>query len=344
VPCLDETLKTVLKYGLVCFVTFMVASYFLAEILGLVIFFFTPEGLEVSSKNLQLFLYVTGVTWLTPIWVNVALFFVVCSFLYLLCFLAAWSFPKAFHKLVTKPTGQPLRVFFKNYLFSFPALTSLLFVMVLAVEAVAEMFRFPSGPPPSYEAVKGLEQLVHLAYSPIIEEVGFRLIPIGTYLFLFTLAVGRTTVNSRAQLLKNAVTAFFFPDKAKQAVHANNVCEHGFWKGISVGEWGFVAFTSVWFGYTHLLYGWQPGKLVTASMCGVALGLTYLVYGIHAPILLHWWFNYYLNVYSYAHLLAEGFPWTLVQNVILSATVFAGALGWIWITYYEVMQRREVKG
>jgi len=322
----------------------MGVSYFLAGILGPIIFFLTPEGLEISSKSLQLFFYVTGAAWLTPIWINVAYFFILCWLIYILCFLAAWFFPKAFHKLVTKPKKNSLREFFKNYFFSLPVFTSLLFVMVLAVEVIGNLFHFPSGPPPSYESVEGLEQLVHLTYSPIVEEIGFRVIPIGTYVFFFTLFIGRNVMDSKTRLLKTAVTAFFSPDKAKQAVQVNNVCEFGFWKGINMMDWGFVALTSLWFGYTHLLYGWQLGKLVTASMCGVALALTYLVYGIHAPILLHWWFNYYLNVYSYANSLIGNFPWILLQNTILSATVFAGVLGWIWIIYYKVVKPRKTEG
>lgn len=338
VPCLDETLKSASKYSLACFVIFMVASYFLATILGPLLFFFTPEGLEICGGSLQLFFLVSGVRWVTPIRVNIGLFFLFCWVLYLFCFFAAWSFHKGFHRVVASPMKLSLRDLFKNYLFSLPLFVSLLFVMVLAAEAIQNMLRFPSGPPPAYENLKGLEPLVYLAYSPIIEEVGFRFIPIGTYLFVFTLIVGRG-MESRLQLLKTAITSLFLPDRAKQKLRVRNVHESSFWNGINLGEWVFVAFTSVWFGYTHYLYGWQPGKILTASMCGVALALVYLVYGIHASILLHWWFNYYLNVYSHAHLILKSVPWPLIQSVIFSLTVLAGAFGWMWMVYYKVLRQ-----
>jgi membrane protease YdiL (CAAX protease family) len=103
------------------------------------------------------------------------------------------------------------------------------------------------------------------------------------------------------------VTAPLFPEKAKNMVGAKTVGEHGFRAGISLSEWGMVIFTSIIFGLGHFLLGggWEIGKTTSATLAGLILALSYLAYGAQASIIIHWFFNAYMETYF---LLAEIYP------------------------------------
>ena len=47
------------------------------------------------------------------------------------------------------------------------------------------------------------------------------------------------------------------------------------------------------------MYGgeWQLGKITTASLAGITLGIIYIKFGLFSAILIHWLFNYYTTIY-----------------------------------------------
>jgi hypothetical protein len=63
-----------------------------------------------------------------------------------------------------------------------------------------------------------------------------------------------------------------------------------------------LVISSVAFGAAHYLAGggWDIGKISTAALAGFAMGLVYLRYGAYAPILLHWFFDYYFGAFDLA--------------------------------------------
>jgi len=61
----------------------------------------------------------------------------------------------------------------------------------------------------------------------------------------------------------------------------------------------------------------------------LVFALVYLIYGVYAPILLHWFFNYYLQVYFMA---VDVYPViTSFYTLILLVTLTLGVAGWIMI-------------
>jgi hypothetical protein len=82
----------------------------------------------------------------------------------------------------------------------------------------------------------------------------------------------------------------------------NTIRSNGFRYGISRFEWLLLGVSSAAFGAVHFLAGggWQIGKISTAFMSGMVLGITYLMYGAYAPVLLHWFFNVYLGSFNLA--------------------------------------------
>ncbi len=92
--------------------------------------------------------------------------------------------------------------------------------------------------------------------------------------------------------------SFLSPDSAKTKARLPTVERAGL-KNIHWIEWSFVLATSVAFGLAHILSpgtSWDLGKAVTAGISGFALAVVFLSYGAYAAILLHWFFDFYLEI------------------------------------------------
>jgi len=242
-----------------------------------------------------------------------------------------------------------MKKLFDNCLFAMPIINSMMLVAVLAIQSLQEAGGFPTGEPSFPENL--FQFFFEASWHALFEEVGFRVIPIGAFLIIYLFWVGRGNVTtlSWGQRLKLFFMAPLFPDKAKKMVGVRTVSDFGVRGGISLGEWVMIFFTSITFGLAHYLGGgWEVGKITSASVMGLAMGLTYLLYGVQAPILLHWFVNYY----SYAYYLAsELYPFMLVISILIlgvpiSITTILGWLGWLAVLIlglrrmFRVLQKR----
>ena len=139
----------------------------------------------------------------------------------------------------------------------------------------------------------------------------------------------KATQSSFAKKVKLFFMAIVFPDRAKRMVDAKTVEEHGILRGISLGEWGMVAFTTVIFGLAHFDPGvsWEIGKITSAAFSGLVIALCYLVYGAHAAIIMHWFFNVYIDTYQ---IVSEIYPIVspFVYTIWLLSLIL-GLLGWL---------------
>jgi len=205
----------------------------------------------------------------------------------------------------------------------------MMLIAVIAIHSFQEAHGVPTGDIPLPQ--NRFEALFELSYAALIEEIGFRVTPIGAFLIIYLFWVGRkkAVTLSWGQHLKLFLTAPLYPEKAKKMVGAGTVGDFGVRGGISLGEWVMVLFTSIIFGLAHYLFGggWDIGKITSASVVGLAMGLTYLFYGVQAPILLHWFFNYYNYAYYFASELYVSVFITFI--LIESVTIILGILGWL---------------
>ncbi|MGD8505796.1 MAG: hypothetical protein PVF15_03940 [Candidatus Bathyarchaeota archaeon] len=304
-----------------------VASYILAMLLGLEMFLFTLEGYAVSMRALHLpillFLLI-GVE--TPTVFNLGLVFLFLWSVYILCFIVAWLWREGFHKVVGNAFSRPVSQLFRNFLFVLPVIASMLLLTVLAIHFFQESaLGVPTGEPPLPK--NPFETFFLLAYSPLIEEIGFRLSPIGLFLIIHAFWTARKVVAqlSSKQLLKLLLAAPIYPEEAKKMVGLKNIDADGF-GGISIGEWIVVLATSIVFGLAHLLGGsWEVGKVTSTFLAGLVFGLAYLAYGFQAPVLLHWYTNYYFYTYGLA---TDLYPGTFSIEVLISfLTIIVGLLG-----------------
>ena len=320
--------KTLFLTLLILAVLLVVASYLLVLFMGYEFIFFTSEGLTLSMRtvNFPVFLFLNLFGFYTPE-LLVGAVFALIWILYVLCFMVAWNWRESFHYVVRKSFSRPFRSLFNNFLFIMPLLSCMLLTAVWAIISSQESVGIPTGQPSWPTGTPLQEIFLNLAYAPVAEELGFRLIPMGLFMILYVLLAERRVVGGGFKLL---VTALFYPEGAKRMAGLRNVAEHGIWRGISVGEWTMILATSVIFAYAHVIspIGWEVGKFTSVFVQGFFFALTYLAYGFEAPILLHWFFNYYLFFFD-PDVVAKFFPSTdPVFSLIELLLLGLGALGW----------------
>ncbi len=115
-----------------------------------------------------------------------------------------------------------------------------------------------------------------LIYAPFVEEMGFRIIPLGI-LSALIFAYRKNLSSGR-----DALYAFFMPGMFRKKT------------GARMGwlEWTFIFLTSAMFGYAHAAFGaWGWGKIITAAIAGFFLALGFMEFGFFVDIPMHWFFN-----------------------------------------------------
>jgi hypothetical protein len=282
--------------------------------------FFTPVGLEFGLGSTLPFVH-----------------YLLIWGIFVLCFIAAWEFRKSFGEVVSKAFRNPMVKLFDNWLFAMPMVASALFFVVSSIIDLQNLVNVPTGsiPAPRTDA-ETFELYLNLARAPVIEELAFRVIPIGILVLTQSLLIrggGDGNSKSGKQGPKMFLLSFLFPDKAKGIVGIENVQTKGVVSGISKEEWLILLFTSLVFAAAHLAsgVGWQFGKITSTFVQGFVFGIVFLAYGIHAPILLHWFFNYYFYTFElgnyYLSLNLALFSW------IETVTLWLGAVFTVVFTF-----------
>jgi len=322
-------IKLAFTVALIIIVLLLVSSYFLAMFLGPALLF-SPDGLTVTNQDryLPILLFMI-IGFYTPVSLNIGLVFLFLCSVFAICFIAAWKFRESFHGVIEKGFSRSIEKLFNNFLFAMPIITSMVLVAVIAIHSFQETHGVPTGNIPLPQ--NRFEAFFEVSYAALIEEIGFRVTPIGAFLIIYLFRVRRknAVTLSLGQRLKLFLMAPLYPEKAKKMVGVNTVSDFGVRGGISLGEWVMVFFTSIVFGLAHYLSGggWEIGKVTSASMVGLAMGLTYLLYGVQAPMLLHWFFNYYNYAYYIASELSTFM--FIIFLLIYSVTIILGILGWL---------------
>lgn len=337
---LGEYSKPVFLGILVAAVLFLISSYFFSMLSGLAAFFFTEGGTSVGLiplRRLPIWLLYLPIE--IPIQANIGTVFLSIWVIFAVCFVAAWQLREELHHVLKNALSHPTKKLFSNCLFALPVVASMTLVTVIGIQSIQETSGIPTGQPSLPE--DPFQAFFQLSYAALVEEIGFRISPIGAFLIVYLLVVGRHQLAtfSRVQRLKLSVLALLIPDRAKKRLAGvKSVGEFGVIGGISVGEWVMVILTAAIFGLAHYVYGggWQIGKITSAAAVGVALALTYLLYGVQAPVLLHWFFNYYFTSFELA--------WSLcpkvfsVYLVIWSVTIAVGIGGWVALAILAIQK------
>jgi len=324
-----DALKLFAKLFLIITVLITVFLYLLAIVLGPTLFYFTPQGLNTSMLHLQaLPVWFFNKTVFIPLGLDVGVIFSFLWTVFAVSFVVAWKLRENFHRVIRESIARPMEKLFSSCLFAMPIINSMTLITVVAIQSLQEVGGIPTGTSPLLG--EPFLDFFELSYAAVVEEVCFRLIPIGAFLIIYLFVTKKKVATfSLRQKMKLFFTAILFPDRAKRMVGAKTVDEYGVRSGISLGEWGMVIVTSIIFGLAHFNPGvsWEIGKIAPAAIAGLVIGLSYLVYGAQASIIMHWFFNVYTDT---CILFSELYPIVLpFVNTILVITFILGTLGWL---------------
>ena len=172
-----------------------------------------------------------------------------------------------------------------------------LYVASVAILLLENIFRVQVGNPIS---TSSQIDFLDLIYAPFVEELGFRIIPLGILVFAEALLVLNSGKYSGSPLEPGMggllIGAFIFPGKLRRRL------------GIRMGraEWAGIILTAALFGYAHYFFGeWDIGKISQAAFVGIFFAIGFLEFGPFVDILMHWFFNGY---FTFVEFLTGGVP------------------------------------
>ena len=236
----------------------------------------------------------------TPIPVDLLLLTDTCIIIYVACFIAAFRSRDGFLTGLQRLRDVGRVNTKSNWLVAMPLVSCALLLIVLAVTIALTRSGISSGTlcnpcPPEAELFAAL------TYSPISEEIAFRITTLGLLVFILTFWKVRSVEQGfKPRILSLAIASFLSPESAKARVGLPTITSNG-WHGIHWSEWILLFLTSSVFGIAHIISSgtdWGVGKAFTAAISGFALGFVYLSYGAYAAILLHWFFDFYFETFS----------------------------------------------
>lgn len=332
---IDETLRRSVKILFLILTLLSIFVYFLSLPIGLNLLLLTNEGLEVSDSaidKIPVYFFVF-LSFNIPVNISVGTFFIILIIFYSICFAIAWTLRVSLHSIMLEGFSKPMKNALNNFLLTMPMISSTLMVIIIAIQSLQESYGIETG---SISFSNPFEGLFQLTYSPILEEVAYRISPLGFILLIIILI--RFSRKGYLPSLTTCVLCFLYPDKAKKDANMDTMHDSGLLRGISLPEWTTLLLTCSIFGLNHYLPGggWGLGKISSAFLAGFVFGLAYLYYGIHAPILLHWSFNYYMHAYD---LFSETYPgiseYFPIVIIYLVATLGAFGLLTVLSTFFN---------
>jgi len=187
-------------------------------------------------------------------------------------------------------------------LFSSPFIVTLIAIAFLTFTAsVMDVFISSTGVQIGTITGDPLALLAGFTSSPLVEELGFRVVLIGVVAMI--LCLGRST--------KTALKALWRPSAAIEGLAVGS--------GASLLIWVATGFSAVTFGACHVLCGstWDIGKFPEAAYGGLVLGYVYVKYGLHVAVLAHWGVDYLGSVFAFFGQAAYKIAWNTTSGEFL---------------------------
>lgn len=165
-----------------------------------------------------------------------------------------------------------------------------------------------------------------LIYAPFVEELGFRILPLG----IFSAVVVGLKARSQSlgsSALKDSLLAIVIPGSMRK--------KHGI--RFSSIDWILIIITSAIFAYAHIYFGgWDWGKFAQTFVFGVLVAIGFLKFGVYVDIPMHWVANGIAGMVFLEESLV------LPIGLFLLWILFMGALGVIMIIRYVANNRRRI--
>ena len=310
-------------------VSFTVLTYVIAIGLGLGLVTYAQFAGQLERIRVHFF---TGVFFIypiiTPIPIDLLLLTDSCMIIYVACFIAASRSRDGFLTGLQRLRQAGQVSFNSSWLVAMPLVSCALLLVVLVPTIALSQSGISSGTlcnpcPPQAELYAAL------GYSPISEEIAFRITTLGLLVAIMTTWKNRSIEQgpSKPRTLSLVVISFLSPESAKARVGIPTITANR-WRGIHWSEWILLFLTSSLFGIAHVISGgtdWGIGKAFTAAISGFALGLIYLGYGAYAAVLLHWFFDFYFETFSVGANVFGG-PVATLPGLVSLATLVVGVV------------------
>uniref|UniRef100_A0A7C3J4H8 CPBP family intramembrane metalloprotease n=1 Tax=Candidatus Methanomethylicus mesodigestus TaxID=1867258 RepID=A0A7C3J4H8_9CREN len=316
-----KTIEAILAYLYPAASFLIVCTYAFVMVLGLFLFFLTPEGLEFSSKNilsLNLYLfYISALKISGPISVGTFFFFltIIFSLAFIITALTNRRYDLSVKDLVH---SREIKKATSNFLLFMPALTSAAFFSFTVIHLVLQEIGIPIGETPFADPFQGV---LFTSYAALIEEVSFRLVPLAFPVAVYLLFFASPTLSKFNPKKRSMLTilALFKPSSFQERL------------SLSLGK-PFLAFkitlilvSATAFALAHLTTGtWQVGKLSTTFLAGLLLGYCCIKFGFESAILIHWFFNSYWSILSLGGVMSGTFSTLL--NAFNFITLYIGLI------------------
>lgn len=157
----------------------------------------------------------------------------------------------------------------------------------------------------------------NLIYAPFVEELGFRILPLGVFSFLLVRAHSRNAAG--VSNLKDSLISILLPGHIRRKYNLP----------IRRADWVLIIITSVIFAFAHVYFGeWGVGKLIPVFVTGIALALGFLKFGAYVDIPFHWFFNGLLTLPYVDPSLSAATDWLLLW------LLFVGVVSLVAIIVY----------
>ena len=224
--------------------------------------------------------------------------------------IASWASRKGFHSRVLRGWREPFFKSFQNPLYALPFIATATFTGTIALTLLLESMGVGAGL--TMELPGPLLVLMETTYAAVVEEIGFRLILIGLPLAL--------VASAKANMGRSRALVFL------KALFCPGALDRDLKKTLRPLMAFLVLASSAAFGLVHVLFGaWEPGKALTATIAGLVMAFCFVRYGLHVSMLVHWYFNYHLQVWSVAYDLI-GPPYDLLDVFVVLYEIALGAL------------------
>lgn len=158
-----------------------------------------------------------------------------------------------------------------------------------------------------------------LIYAPFVEEIEFRIIPIGLYLFARYYLQGKNF---------KWYEVFLFPGMLMRR----------FGRRLDRFDWSAIIITSLLFGFAHYEYGgWSITKIPQAAIVGVGLAIGFMLFGPFVDIPIHFLFDGAGSIEMLPNLTSAGIPLVVLWIIL----IFASAIATIILAIILYMNRKK---
>ena len=296
---------------------------------GVFVVFNTDIGNDINFQyplnNLDIF---KGLGYLTPFDIEIGDVFIVLWSIYAILFtIAVFGPDKGFLKSLSENLSHGKLKAKSNYMITITKWFSILILMSIVVDFIQQGFGIVTVPP---HVDNNLAQFLYVSLSPLVEEIGFRVILIGLPLFVFY---------SHKLSIKHFFKSLWNPNR--------NLHIYDFRKTLFL-----IVLVGIFFGLAHIMTGepWSEGKFVQASISGIILGWLYFRFGLITAILVHWGTNYF--IFSYVNFVSQINEMTLeaafshplintMEILFLISGIFSVSI--LIINYFNSKQEKKLK-